>query len=319
MKNAIKYIYYYLKSKYVYPKMTGQRIEYYRENEIKYGRHTLLSAPDTSKLIMEYIYSGKPFMAGRYGAVELYAWRTEEFDIRSKGKDALKLLCRTAGFFPEEQAEISKFAAIMRESSQQCDLIFPWYNPMEELFIKQYCRKEVKTSFLYNLEPWMVPDNPWTAALKGKKVLVIHPFSETIQEQYRNHRKEIFAGTDILPEFELYTLKAVQTLAGEKDPRFTDWFEALDWMYSEAMKIKFDIAIIGCGAYGFPLAARLKEAGKQAIHLGGATQLLFGIKGKRWEGNAFHYVNRFFNDKWTTPSISERPSNAETVEKGCYW
>ena len=45
----------------------------------------------------------------------------------------------------------------------------------------------------------------------------------------------------------------------------------------------FDVAIIGCGAYGMPLAAMLKQAGKQAIHLGGATQLLFGIKGKRWE------------------------------------
>ena len=53
-------------------------------------------------------------------------------------------------------------------------------------------------------------------------------------------------------------------------------------MYTEAVKIDFDTAIIGCGAYGFPLAAKLKAAGKQAFHMGGATQLLFGIKGSRW-------------------------------------
>ena len=57
------------------------------------------------------------------------------------------------------------------------------------------------------------------------------------------------------------------------------------------MKIDFDVAIIGCGAYGFPLAAKLKQAGKQAIHLAGATQLLFGIKGKRWE--EYQFQKRF--------------------------
>lgn len=33
--------------------------------------------------------------------------------------------------------------------------------------------------------------------------------------------------------------------------------------------------------YGFPLAAHVKHKGKQAIHLGGTLQLLFGIKGNR--------------------------------------
>ena len=55
---------------------------------------------------------------------------------------------------------------------------------------------------------------------------------------------------------------------------------ALNYMFDEAMKKNFDVAIIGCGAYGFPLAAKLKQAGKIVIHLGGATQLLFGIIGR---------------------------------------
>ena len=88
----------------------------------------------------------------------------------------------------------------------------------------------------------------------------------------------------------------------------------------EAMKIDFDVAIIGCGAYGFPLAAKLKLAGKQAIHLAGATQLLFGIKGKRWEENgAFAYVQKFFNDAWVYPSDEDKPKEAAKVENGCYW
>lgn len=43
----------------------------------------------------------------------------------------------------------------------------------------------------------------------------------------------------------------------------------------EALKFDFDVAIIGCEAYGFPLAARLKRAGKIVVHMGGATQILF--------------------------------------------
>ena len=58
-------------------------------------------------------------------------------------------------------------------------------------------------------------------------------------------------------------------------------------MQKEIDKIDFDIAILGCGAYGYPLASYIKSIGKKAIHIGGATQLIFGIKGKRWEKASF--------------------------------
>ena len=86
------------------------------------------------------------------------------------------------------------------------------------------------------------------------------------------------------------------------------------------MNIEFDIAIIGCGAYGLPLAAKIKKSGKQAIHLAGATQLLFGIKGKRWEENAdFSYVRKWFNEEWVYPSDEDKLENGNCVEGGCYW
>lgn len=43
------------------------------------------------------------------------------------------------------------------------------------------------------------------------KVLVIHPFEDTIKSQYQK-REKLFPGTDILPEFELKTLKAVREI-----------------------------------------------------------------------------------------------------------
>ena len=87
-------------------------------------------------------------------------------------------------------------------------------------------------------------------------------------------------------------------------------------MYNEALKIDFDVAIIGCGAYGFPLAAKLKRAGKITIHLGGAVQILFGIKGSRWDNGE---VSKFYNEYWVRPDDKDKPQNANNVENGCYW
>ena len=124
----------------------------------------------------------------------------------------------------------------------------------------------------------------------------------------------------MLPEFQLKTLKAVQTLAGNQDERFHTWFDALDYMFIKAMEIDFDIAIIGCGAYGMPLAIKLKKAGKQAIHLGGATQLLFGIKGARWEQpNYPTKIGKLFNTSWVRPSENDHIKNGATIENACYW
>ena len=112
------------------------------------------------------------------------------------------------------------------------------------------------------------------------------------------------------------TIQAVQTI-GENKVGFNDWFEALDYMKEQIIQKDFDIAIIGCGAYGFPLAAYVKALGKKAIVMAGATQLLFGIKGKRWDNNPM--INRFYNDYWVRPTIAEKPNAADSVENGCYW
>lgn len=318
MRNFLQFSFYYLKSKW-YPKRTEKLAEDLNTKHIKYGRNKLYNASEIHDHISKNIDSGRPFLVGRYGSTELLMMRDVEFQLNNKIPCALHQLSQWSGFFPEEVEYAEKFVAIMKETSSKCDIFGIWFNQFEEYFIKKYLPKNVTCSYLFSLEPWSNPSNPWTKHLEGKKVLVIHPFAETIQSQY-SRREKIYPGTDILPEFDLITLKAVQTVAGEKDERFATWFDALEWMYQDAMKLDFDIAIIGCGAYGFPLAGKLKKAGKQAIHLAGATQLLFGIRGKRWDTNpAFEYVRKWYNDAWVYPCDADRPTQANKVENGCYW
>jgi hypothetical protein len=108
----------------------------------------------------------------------------------------------------------------------------------------------------------------------------------------------------------------VQTIAGNH-VQYKDWFEALEFMKNAMDAVDYDVAIIGCGAYGFPLAAHAKRQGKLAVHLGGATQILFGIKGRRWDADP--QISRLYNDWWVRPALEDRVAGAERVENACYW
>lgn len=287
-----------------------------------YANQWILGKKGTNRYISDKMTEGKPFMAARFGYTELAVITSilkrhlfgNLAENEKRYEEWFRLLAQGAGFFPDQPELGEKFVEVMISACSQVDLLAMWHCPMEDYVITEYM-PETKLSFLGYLDPWR-SKNPWSSALAGKKVLVIHPFEESIQQQYKK-REDLFPGTEVLPDFELKTLKAVQTIAGERDDRFNSWFEALEYMYQRAMEIDFDTAIIGCGAYGFPLAAKLKAAGKQAIHFGGATQILFGIKGRRWVENPRSGVK--FNDAWVYPKASEVPKNSKAVENGCYW
>ena len=256
-------------------------------------------------------------MVGRFGSVELSAITEFYKNAVTGGRNYLPIvrhnMCNNAGFFPKDDEMLDAFVELMLDSCSHLDLIGLWNNNLELFTVKEYA-KNARGMLLACMEPYYDIDSAWTKALKGKRVLVIHPFAQTIQRQFLVKDKIFPEG--FWPDCELITIQAVQTIAGEKDDRFETWFDALHHMERQIDETEFDIAIIGCGAYGFPLAAYVKSKGKQAIHLGGATQLLFGIKGKRWEGSE---IEGLFNEYWTRPVESERPKNLKKVEEGCYW
>ena len=220
-------------------------------------------------------------------------------------------MINNAGFFPINEQNLKDFGALMIDSMKMCDCLASWR--FEEMFFKRYLRKTSKIR-LRCLGPGNAGyENSWYQTLKNKKILVISPFSELIELQYhaKNFNK-IWDNPDILPEInKLTTIKAVNSIGGNCD--FDSWFDALNFMKKQIDNADFDIAILGCGAYGFPLAAYIKSIGKKAVHMGGSTQLIFGIKGKRWEGKDF------INQYWISPRPQDRPVGFEKVEGGCYW
>lgn len=284
---------------------------YYKLKPIKYDQ---LSIPEQQEIFGKLIDEGRPFFAGRLGLTETRVLRAMEFHYKSEYEDVCSQLCKWSGFFPNDVSLLDDYRKIVLDALGSVDYLLRLRGAGENYLVKKYCKKDVV--FSGPLGGWGV-DEPWTRALKGHKVLVIHPFAKTIESQYKKRELLFPSNPDILPEFELQTIKAVQTLADEEDERFATWFEAFDWMKSEIKSRDFDIALLACGAYGFPLASYIKTLGKTAVHVGGDLQMLFGILGQRWE--EFPITQRLVNEHWVRASEEEKPKGADKVEGACYW
>jgi hypothetical protein len=277
---------------------------------------TPLEGEEGSALILNELSGTKPLMIARFGSTEIKAILYPFFPFFFRALVRSRIfgnMFSLSGFFPSNEESIRKFSRLMIEDMKMLDLLGSWR--IEERFLEKYY-PQAKRVKLNTLEPYL-QRAPWSIALQNKRVLVIHPFNKTIEDQYHSKRALLFKNADVLPAFKSFqTIKAVQTIAGVKS-EFADWFSALDFMKSEIDQRDFDVAIIGCGAYGFPLAAHVKRMGKQAIHLGGPTQMLFGIKGKRWvENESFNHI---INEHFVFPSEDDKVENANVVEGACYW
>lgn len=212
-------------------------------------------------------------------------------------------------------AERERFKNLYLDDIKQIDILGSY------LHSEHYLEEELSDCVRVNLNGYYAPflwNNPWTKSLTEKRVLVVSPFVNSIRKQYMR-RESLFSDKTVLPSFkELITIKAVQTIAGNNNENFASWFDALQYMKNLISDKKFDIALIGCGAYGLPLAAHVKRMGKIAVHLGANLQLLFGIYGNRWLKDLPEF-SKYINENWIRPSANERPKGLETIENGCYW
>lgn len=282
--------------------------------KFSYMGKTVLEEEEGNSLIYDCISQNMPFAVGRFGAVEarcvskyISSALYSEYNIVS--------IKEAAGFFPNTPDNIDRFAQLYLSAAKELDVLAVWGVERERYLVDKYCPNAVLTKILA-LEPYFY-DKPWSKALRNKRVLVIHPFIETIKHQLVENRERIFSNPEVLPEFRSISyIKAVQSNADAKTD-FKSWFDALNYMCADIDKTEFDIAIIGAGAYGLPLAAHCKKIGKQAVQMGGATQILFGVKGKRWETRQ-EYI-KLMNDYWVKPSQNETPDGIEKVEGGSYW
>ena len=279
---------------------------------------------DSKKLyfiLKSHLENKIPLAIGKIGANELnfiyyefYLQNEQKFD---KIKEIYTFNLTTgAGCYPYDYTYLLSFIKDEYISIlNDIDIFAKWNSNkvFEENLINKYCPIHLGVK-LGSLEPYYFTEYQWSHLLKDKKVLIISPFVDSIIEQYK---KKDLIWNNLLPDFTLIPLKfplsyyLVNEIERDNYPKNSH--ELLNNYKKKIDEIDFDIALIGIGIYGLPLAKYCKSKKKIGFHLGGALQVLFGIKGKRWK--ELPYVN----EHWIYPSNIETPKYNSLCEDGCYW
>lgn len=268
----------------------------------------MISAIDGNDLIKSKIISGGPFVATKMGAVE----QTVLVCNGHFTKQIRDMASNNAGITPSDDYTLNYFIDAYIAALNNTDIVGSM-GISEETIIPRYCPNAIVSELRY-LEPFYF-ENPWSECLRDKNVLVIHPFEKSILKQY-GKRELLFSNQKVLPKFNLKTIKAEQTNGGGKHGS-KPFVQSLEIMKHKMDAIDFDIAIVGCGAYGLLLSSYAKNKGKQSIHIGGGLQIMFGIKGKRWDVHP--EIKKLYNDSWCRPYDEEKTDFYQIVEGGTYW
>ena len=290
----------------------------------EYFMRHLPNTVSAQNIIVQGLTKKKDFLLLRFGLYEYqlcFQFLEKENGLRSSySQDLLYHLPLDTGLFGPTTETYDRYARKIISSLDGVDVLSYWRNiPSYFLFSPFYGPKvaHINVEDLYPYPFWHSKVLPtWQGWLRGKRVLVVSSFADTIKKQYA-HRKEIWPIETILPEFTLIPYQAVQTNGGRDTKNFLSWEDALHDMVDNISQQNFDLALISCGGYGMPLAIELHAMGKRAIQWGGCSQLWFGIMGGRWNQDA--NIMRYFNPSWTYPSEDETPPLSNLVSGCSYW
>ena len=291
----------------------------------KFLKQSIRTVPSLSDEIAGRIETGKPTLLARLGLTEGYIMgqycEKKLSNNREYDPNTISWFFSTSGFFADDyqnkEDAVDKYALMSLDGLQECDYLSATFPPKVYIpyFFKHYATKATPT--FSDFGPYF--DKPiaetWVRALKGKKVLVINSFTDSIEYQYK--RKELLAKSKdyVLPDFELLTYKTYVTQVGERPGEFKNFFQVLDKMLNDINKINFDVALIGAGAYGFPLSVEIKKMGKIALETCSRTPLFFGVYGER---DVKQGIEEYMTEAWIRP-MEEPPKKYKDIEGGCYW
>jgi hypothetical protein len=292
------------------------------------------TAEQGAKTICEIFATENPFFVGRNGTIEvevLYFWLTHRHQAGASRKLEYaeahkKYLENNAGVFPTTAESLDRWCEEYVEalSNMNC-CAAGWYQPMvnkERALLDGFARTTCYRCPLRSLEPYYAPAGlRWTEKLKGRRVCVVSSFADTMQKQlgkaiWTGDRAGLLEG----PEWSFVRTGYAPSVAAGRagwPSGCESWEQAVTYMVAEVELARAEVAVIGCGGLGMVIAGRLRKKGISCIVMGGAIQVLFGIKGKRWATHGV--ISGFWNDAWVSPAADEIPEGAASVEGGCYW
>lgn len=279
------------------------------------------SISESNQSMINLIDKKEPFLISRMGyAIGMLAWN---YKANIEIPRQIKIQVQTHdGIYCNNMGDLIKYAEMYADSIETSTYLacFPKiYNQWQDFFLEKYSLKALHNRVLEPFYILLENETPWTHKLKGKKILVINPFVDSMKKQLANNF-QIFKDKQIfLDDQEFIFYKSFNSLANNRP--HNDWNETYQIMCNDIKDLDFDLALLGCGGYGLPLCKFInKKMKKSAIYIGGALQLLFGVMGKRWENNPmWKKIISENNTKFIRPSGDEIIKNTHRIENSCYW
>jgi hypothetical protein len=287
------------------------------------------SSAEIQRILKIALTAGKGCIIGRQGTIELETILQHAYTA-DLSLCRLPILEKHAGIFPTLQGSkesilrwILEYTDAVKSSN---GLAVGWYAPLAnaELRLLESLKFAGKKVPLRALEPYYTsPQNSWLRALDNQYVAVVSSFVGSIKKQLP-HLQQIWKGREnMLPVgvqwscVQSYYTPVLAQGKCEWPEGIASWEDAVTSLEMQVVESGAKVALLGCGGLAMPLALRLKKRGIVAIVLGGAIQLLFGIKGRRWKNHPV--IAGFYNEYWISPSAEEIPGGALEIEDGCYW
>ena len=274
----------------------------------------------SNQRLLDYIHSknesGVPYVIPRIAGVENNAavhYYSSKQLIAKAGVDVLK---NNAGLGVEAHGDLWAFTDWYMKAFAASELYAswePWGNYIRHIeasqrFMQSRYPKPQITTGVFDIFHFVAAGNPWTHALRGKRVLIVSPFGDLMKKQEQAYPIALF------PDCELSFLTPPMTQGLETNRGFQVEFTAF---CAQIDACDFDVALCSCGGYGNPICAYIYSKGKSAIYVGGVLQMYFGIYGGRWIKERKDVLNLYLTKQWTRPNV--RPKGFEGIEKGCYW
>lgn len=279
---------------------------------------------DNDKLfqyIQGKMYSNQQFIVPRIAGIE-------NNTAVLKTQQHISSMKTNAGIRLSNAGSIEKYSQLYLRAFDNCEVYFGWdvqgnyighIAESHHQIRMKYSEKTMLWSLVLDVFHYIY-STPWTHALKGKRILLISPFEDSLKEKIEI-RNRIWGDTeiDLFPDCSFVIIKPPMTQADEAsrefDQELEDFLQQLD-----EIKDSYDVALVSCGGYGNLVCNHIFENHqKSAIYVGGVLQMYFGILGNRWLEERPDVVRLFLNEYWSRPKEHEKPKGCQNVERGCYW
>lgn len=289
-----------------------------------------LSREQIFTLMSDALRTGTGFALAKLGVTETKGLIWNLLNIQQSRN--CQLLHVESGVFPADKKYMSSWMDAYRDRSQELDIAaFPltletWLLSKQLWPSQHVCHPRLTEPFglcpqRHLQDPDIGKDWCYTKLFANKRILIINPIAsflasratKSIFEDVWQDRAFWWEPAEVLA-FDIPNGIAPETRKefGNSHNLFKHISEGL-----HQRSAQFDIALIGAGSYGIPIASEIKRLNKIAIVMGGHLQMVFGVYGNRWL--ALPNWQSIINNQWVRPPERYRPSTYLFQDNGCYW